>query len=519
MRAAGVVLALLLAAPLPAAPQLASPGRLSRAHADLEGIRNCTRCHELRQPGISAARCLECHAPVQARIRAGGGYHGRLEERDCARCHQEHIGVAADIVRLDTAVFRHEATGWPLRGAHAGAGCRECHRPPLVTAPDVRAYAPSPAYLARTWLGVATTCNGCHGRESPHESAIDRKSCGECHTEQSWTELRTFDHARTAYPLSGAHRDVTCAGCHRRGDELRLLGVRHAECSDCHRDPHAGRLGSGCSGCHRTDGWGRVPAERVADRFDHARTAFPLRGAHARAACAACHDRARARRSGLRITFRQGTEHATFPRPVASACGSCHVDAHQGQLRGAAAACERCHGEAGWLPVRFDIARHQRETRFPLEGAHLAVPCGRCHTPQPGGGARLRFPDLDCAACHREQDPHGSMFAGRTCASCHRGGAFRGIRFDHVGADARSCATCHDKDDPHGAQFRGRGCGECHVTTTFRIAGFDHARTRLPLTGAHASVPCAACHPRAADGVIRYRPIATDCASCHGRQP
>ena len=133
--------------------------------------------------------------------------------------------MAADIVRFDTASFRHERTGWPLRGAHAEAGCRECHRSAHVAAADVKAYAPSPAFLATTWLGAATTCTGCHRDASPHEPSISRRACDECHRETSWTELRAFDHGRTAYPLTGEHRGVECAGCHGRGEKLKLVGL------------------------------------------------------------------------------------------------------------------------------------------------------------------------------------------------------------------------------------------------------------------------------------------------------
>jgi hypothetical protein len=221
---------------------------------------------------------------------------------------------------------------------------------------------------------------------------------------------------------------------------------------------------------------------------------------------------------------------------VFGSCGSCHTDFHQGQVRRAAEACERCHAEEAWLPVHFDAASHGRETRFPLADAHLAVPCGECHVrTSPEAPPQLQWHDLDCRACHASDDPHRGMFGARPCGSCHTGGVFKGVKFDHGTVATRECTSCHRDDSPHGDQFggrslpaaagvpgepgRGRDCVECHVTTSFRIERFDHARTRFPLDGAHARAACSACHSREADGMVRYRPLPVTCAGCHGVAP
>ena len=69
-----------------------------------------------------------------------------------------------------------------------------------------------------------------------------------------WMPAR-FDHELSAYRLTGQHRDVRCDRCHAQvidpdassGETYRLLkGVGYVECSDCHRDPHEGRLGEEC---------------------------------------------------------------------------------------------------------------------------------------------------------------------------------------------------------------------------------------------------------------------------------
>ena len=52
-----------------------SPGDLSAAHADLEGIRNCTQCHTLGDK-VSNDKCLDCHSEIQSLIAGHSGYHG-----------------------------------------------------------------------------------------------------------------------------------------------------------------------------------------------------------------------------------------------------------------------------------------------------------------------------------------------------------------------------------------------------------------------------------------------------------
>ncbi|MFX9469357.1 hypothetical protein ABTO43_20110, partial [Acinetobacter baumannii] len=61
-------------------------------------------------------------------------------------------------------------------------------------------------------------------------------------------------------------------------------------------------------------------------------------------------------------------------------CADCHRDAHQGQLAGRPGgnACESCHKVEGFSPSTFTLADHQKG-RYPLQGAHLAVPCVSCH--------------------------------------------------------------------------------------------------------------------------------------------
>jgi hypothetical protein len=219
---------------------------------------------------------------------------------------------------------------------------------------------------------------------------------------------------------------------------------------------------------------------RVEGAFAHATTGFPLNGRHVDIDCASCHDASAAGKlKGVHIAFEPGTEKHTFPKPRAATCATCHDDAH-GQVFAArpdSGACTACHREAGWVPTTFDAVRHDRETTFPLEGAHVAVPCQSCHEKQGGAPPTFRLGKVTCGSCHADSSPHGD-------------------------------------------QFETRSCDTCHTESSFTIEHFDHAKTRFPLEGAHRSAPCAACHvpeqTRNGRRMVRYRPLGTECSDCHG---
>ena len=542
-----------------AAPAQISPGPLSWAHARLEGAARCLDCHQSGQ-GVAPARCLACHTALRQRIAAGKGLHARADHQRCETCHIEHHGRDFDLVfwgERGRAAFDHRKTGFALQGAHARAPCQSCHRPERIRDPAaLRAGGANPQ---RTFLGLSTACSSCHRDE--HRGQLANQGCVTCHDQTTWRPASGFDHARTAFPLTGAHREVACASCHPRktaaqpgdpdGAFLQLRGIRHESCGSCHRDPHAGRFGAQCQQCHTTAGW----REGARASFDHDRTGFPLTGAHRQVACASCH------------RTRGPTGEAVFGRMAHARCSDCHRDPHEGRM---GPQCASCPTTASWRggPARAGLD-HDR-TRFPLRGAHREVPCQSCHPPvrplRRGGFER-------CASCHR--DPHLGQLdrtaAGpATCESCHtvegfspstftvaaherawplRGGhlavaciaCHRSVPFAELPAAVRErappggrpdhvrlfrfgtagCPTCHG--DPHRgdvARFvSAGGCPTCHRPEGWREVAFDHDRTGFALAGAHAAVPCRSCHLARGDGPaigrLRFRGVSADCASCH----
>ncbi len=564
--AAGVLLLAAAWCALPAQAQLISPGKLSRAHQDLEGITNCTSCHRLGNKGVDSGRCLDCHTPLKTRIDGGRGFHARLADRNCADCHKEHFGPAFQLVRLDTARFDHAETGFRLTGAHTRAACRSCHRPALITAADVRAFKGRHGALERTFLGLGTRCLSCHEPDTPHAGQFAAEDCTTCHTTDQWDGAARFDHGAARFALAGRHRQVDCEGCHPRATApggasfTRYEGLAFANCSACHRDAHGGAFGADCRGCHTPDGWQQI-RNFAEDRFDHAATGFDLVGRHARLDCAACHARPARQDPAIRLAFARGTEGRTYPRIQVEDCLSCHTDYHAGVFAEApgGTGCDNCHGQDAWFPTAYGLDRHNAQTRFALTGAHLATPCTACHrgdAPTPV----FRFDDLACGACHAADNPHGAQFAdaeGTTaCEGCHTPDGWRLDAFDHEATgfsltglhatvacaachtpqpDAQGravqqfrglptdCRGCHAPDDPHAGQFEDRPCAECHTTQGFAAASrsFDHNRTRFPLTGAHQQAACGQCHrtETAPDGApfVRYRPLGLACKDCHDR--
>ena len=525
-----------------------SPGPLARAHAKLEGSTRCFECHAgaTATKGGMDARCLSCHGEIAQLKTSRRGYHARARGT-CASCHPDHAGRTFDLVAWpggDPDRFDHGLTGYALEGAHARAECRACHRPALQRAPVARAIRKSDR--GASWLGLGTECASCHA--DPHRGTLE-KDCRSCHDLERWQPAGGFDHARTRYPLTGRHADVDCAECHREaapfaapgvqapaGATLRFSPQASGSCADCHRDPHAGGMGTACARCHTTASF----TEFRRGSFDHDRTRYPLRGAHARVACASCHD---ARKGGRKPRF--------------DACGACHADPHAGTatLGGRAVDCAPCHGVASFRPSSYTLAAHATSA-YPLVGRHADVACERCHARGPvAGRVDLRPAHAACTSCHA--DAHEGQLAGRAdrgaCESCHRVEGFRpsligtrehaAFRFALTGrhADA-ACRACHAQEndgfrfalgatacakchaDPHGGQFAsaaGDGeCAACHDTRAFVPSrGFDHARTGFALEGEHAKAPCGSCHVAVKDAqgrlVTRYRGTPRECAACH----
>ena len=527
-----------------------SPGELHQSHAFLEGVKNCTQCHDSDQK-LAADKCLACHTVLKARIDKGEGIHNRPEFKECQSCHVEHQGRNFQLVwfKGGEEKFDHTQTGYVLEGKHSAIKCQSCHQAKFIM--DKEKLLEEKKDLQKTFLGLGRNCADCHLDEHRGQFA---GACLSCHTMAGWRPAPGFDHNKTKFILTGKHTVTPCAKCHTTVAEadpksedkeyLRFANVAHQFCTDCHKDPHSNRFGGACEKCHTTESW------KLAQRsgFDHGRqTRYPLLGKHAALNCESCH--------------RPG-------RPLAGLkfekCMDCHSDYHRGDFvrRPSRGVCEACHTVASFSPTLFTLAQHQK-TVYPLRGAHLAVPCIACHALSGTGverRSRFHFASTRCVGCH--PNPHGTIkkiFADKGCELCHKVESWGAVHFDHsrtgyplIGrhmdafcrschakaekkappdhliftAPTRQCSGCHN--DVHRGQFRmasaGGGskampCERCHTPNSWQAEKFNHnTQAAFKLEGAHQKVPCRDCHkPTRTNGdlFVRYKPLSTACRSCH----
>ncbi|MEJ2055234.1 MAG: cytochrome c3 family protein [Calditrichaceae bacterium] len=529
-----------------------SPGDLSKVHADLEGVVNCTQCHESGRQ-LADEKCLDCHTLLDERIKNGKGYHARPENKVCENCHVEHQGRDFNLIywKEGRDNFDHSLTGYTLEGGHKNIDCRKCHTEKNIK--DPQKYIDKKKDLNQTYLGLSRDCLSCHRDE--HRGQLGN-TCLDCHVYNAWKPATKFNHDKTKYPLTGKHEEVDCIKCHGKisddkypddTDYQKFTGLRYNSCLNCHRDVHNNRFGSNCTKCHNTSGWKNY----TKSAFDHDQTRFPLKGRHAGLQCSECHT------AGNKLKF------SDFKN-----CGDCHTDYHQGQFRRTKSGgkCEGCHDVNGFTPALFTIEQHNKGD-YPLEGSHLAVPCFQCHTKINTGTVRetmqFQFKSTRCKACH--DNVHGSSidkYENRVsaisgmngCEHCHQVKSWAAVHFDHSQTDFKlegkhkttSCIDCHKKSeesdkiifntaskecrnchkDQHVGQFavaKGKNitlCDKCHTPDNWKAEKFDHDKdASFKLTGAHQTVKCNQCHKQVNENgmsFVRYKPLSSECKSCHG---
>ena len=343
---------------------------------------------------------------------------------DCSLCH---TGGDWNTLRDDFAFDHAAQTGVPLEGAHAKASCLRCHndRGPVQ-------------------MFAAKGCAGCH--ENVHRGQLG-DVCSDCHTQTEWRPKEQIaQHARTGFPLVGAHASTACWRCHSAASEGVFTGTS-TDCAVC----HAAEALATTSPNHSVQGWldscerCHVPTTWSGSGFVHA--TFPLSGAHVAADCEACH---------------LGGVFAGTPNQ----CVDCHSTDYQAatdpvhSLPSFPNDCQTCHGTSGWQPATFS------HTTFPLTGAHIATDCAQCHT----GGVYAGTP-TDCASCHLAEyqattaPNHAASGFPTACDACHTTTAWTRSTFDHdffpiTGGDhgGLDCADCHLVP----SNFSSFSCTHCH---------------------------------------------------------
>ncbi len=245
----------------------------------------CQSCHQDPHRGTLGATCDDCHSPRgwqpsprvlrhrQTRFPPAGSHaavdcgacHVRARREtyrgtptECFACHRDdylrrdlHVDhVAAGIrTECDTchsqylwrpARIRHELY-WPLRGAHTGLECADCH--------DNGRFG-----------GTPRECIGCHlgdynaAAHPPHASLGMSTACANCHVETMWSPVLSTWH-EAAFPILAGDHAVPCGDCHTgRGGfpkDYSCTGC-HGRSETDHEHDRAGYVyqDAACYGCH-----------------------------------------------------------------------------------------------------------------------------------------------------------------------------------------------------------------------------------------------------------------------------
>ena len=475
--------------------------QLTGAHKTIAN--ECAQCHKGGNYAPMASDCNSCHSANYAKT--SNPNHAALKiSNDCASCHTTNPNWSP-------AKFTQHNEFYPLVGAHSTLQCKQCHQ-------------------NGTYKNTPTECKACHNQDyqkasNPNHVAIGLSTdCATCHTPTPGWKPSTFQH--NSYPLTGAHKTITnCALCHKTAD----IKSTPTDCNACHnanyqaaQNPNHVKLalGTDCASCHSTN-----PSWEPA-KFPQHNAIYPLTGAHSNLTCNQCH--------------KNGT-YANTP----NTCNGCHnatynasKSPNHAQL-GISTDCASCHStNPGWRPSTFN-----HNAFYPLTGAHAAAAsnCAACHKT-----GDIKAAPTECNACHNtafqaSKNPnHAQLGISTDCASCHSTNpGWRPSTFNHntvfplTGAHTNAtCAACHKtgdikaaptdcnachnaayqaaKNPNHASNGFSTDCASCHTTNPgWRPSTFNH-NAFYPLTGAHSTTTCTACHK---NGVYKNTP--KDCNACH----
>jgi predicted CXXCH cytochrome family protein len=176
---------------------------------------SCTKCHEssgsteTRKILFSASpkKCAGCHLQDYSGT-TDPNHKSAGFSQDCALCH--------NVTSWTQAIFDHNATAFPLTGAHTTVPCASCD-------------------IGGIYAGTPTDCYSCHSSEyntttdPNHAAAMFPKTCLDCHLTTTWSGA-TFTHS--LFPIySGSHagRWTTRGDCHTNSNDYSVF-----TCTTCH---------------------------------------------------------------------------------------------------------------------------------------------------------------------------------------------------------------------------------------------------------------------------------------------
>lgn len=555
---------------------------------------DCTKCHTQTKWGIPSfdhdvtgyklkgkhfeLKCIDCHKPSSALIQNAKTTKQAIAikqlnftglKQQCLSCHQDphrfEKSSNPKLADIKNCSKCHEESSWKkihffdhntetkfvIDGKHSDLKCAECHLPKQAGAKQVRTTSKTltlqlkkPTYH---WSQLnLKTCETCH--KNPHLTEFSKdllkKKCTTCHTAEDWYQQKTdsgFDHNKTRFQLTGAHKQARCNDCHGEAGKkkFKFAAVDLKFCIECHNNIHEGQFKSklttkDCSQCHSTEKFSPLL------KFDHNQTNYQLKGSHETLKCSECHTASTQKYTLTWPNFKTKNHQEKslitssifhFPNLKSNSCRQCHEDYHKGQL---GQNCSNCHNEKSWKTVSFD---HNKQSNYPLRGKHADLKCEKCHLPtgekvifKKESRTVIKYKPLSnqCFDCHK--DPHKGNF-GKSCHECHSEKSWKSTKDFHknftlsgvhyslecgechkdgkkLAGLSQQCIGCHQKDDIHnGSQ---PNCKNCHTQQFWEVTSFRHSLTRFPLRGAHRVIECSECH---ISGI--YKGLSNTCVSCH----
>jgi len=510
----------------------------------LEGVHtivNCSDCHKGSTLGEKhifsniSTSCNSCHLDI----------HKNSLGDQCSQCHTSKSWI------VEQRIFNHEETRFSLRGAHRFLDCAVCHD-------DLTSFDVTPS-----------NCYSCHRdqydlAENPsHILARINTDCLDCHEvrRSAWIPS-TFDHnQQTLYPLTGAHFQAECAGCHQG-----IFFGTPSDCWSCHQeDFNATGTGqfpdapdhvsdfysSACDICHTTIEWKGA-------EVDHDLTEFPLTGSHQVIDCNQCHidgsydlslDCAGCHSpSGLAETDHTTAELDHTTHNIAEFCELCHstsswedkvfehatfsnetcLQCHEPEYEISAdpphandnisSDCKLCHSTDDWQDNSF--THSEQQTDFILHGLHIPVDCENCHVNNEYNGLSVNCESSGCHLSTYESttDPNHTDYGYPIgyCDECHNDEGWEPIIFSHQ--LSLVCMTCH-LPDYYGAENPvhdenigfSTTCEDCHtLTNTWEGATFSHQGITTDCISCHLDDYNNTTDPNHVD-----LNISTDCENCH----
>jgi hypothetical protein len=448
---------------------------------------NCNECHTT--PGnYTEFNCIICHTQTETNGQHQGVSGYTWNSQACFACHPNGEGDG----------FNHNATDFPLTGAHTSVACIECH--------------------ADGYIGTSTVCSSCHtdaynqAVNPNHQQNNFPTTCETCHTTTAGWSPATFPIHNDYYALTGAHQTISadCFACHE-GNYTNTPNT----CAGCHTDNYNQAtnpnhvsldLPTNCDMCHTTNpDWD--PAT-----FPIHNDYYVLAGAHLSIAnnCAVCHN-------GNYIS-------------TPNTCYGCHQDNYNQstdpdhQAAQFPTSCEDCHTQTAWTPSTFD----HDDQYFPIySGSHQGQwnTCAECHT-NPND-----YTVFSCTICHTQSESNsdhqgvsGYIWNSDACYACHPNG--EGDGFNHSTTDfpltgahsAVACIECHED----GYVGTSTVCSSCHTDAYNQAVNPNHQQNNFPTT-------CETCHTTATGWSPATFPIhndyyvlagahvaiANNCAECH----